>query len=134
MTEPTARPVFPVRPPAPGPAAVLDLPRLWTDVAAEMVARNMTHPDGTPELKQLADLTGLDRNTLGRIRKRGEAGGVTPGQRGGINVNAALTLISFVGHTLADYGMWVRPAAISAIIGDPADEPTPPHVDHLPEE
>lgn len=137
MTD-TAHP-YPVRDPAPGPAVVLDLPRLWVDVLAEMEWRGMT------TVKELADLTGLDRNTLGRIRKHASShycrhGGIverrdgqwrhvpdqnddtdTPcddpapnigqivvGQRGGVNVNAFLTLHTFVGRRVGTYGRVVR--------------------------
>jgi hypothetical protein len=85
----TTNPTYPVRPSAPGPCVILDLPRLWEAVLAEMDRRDLT------ELKQVSDLTGVDRNTLGRIRKRALAGEVVEGQRGGINVNAYLTLVSF---------------------------------------
>lgn len=86
---------YPVRDPAPGPCVILDLPRLWAAVEAEMVRRGMTRKNGTPELKQLAELTGLDRNTLGRTRARAQANEIVEGQRGGLNVNAYLTLVSF---------------------------------------
>lgn len=93
---------YPVRDPAPGPAVILDLVKLWTAVEAEMSDRGLT------ELKQLSDLTGIDRNTLGRIRRRAHAGEVITGQRGGINTNAVLTLVTFTGRQLADYGRWAR--------------------------
>lgn len=94
MTDQT-RPTFPVREPAPGPAVVLDLPRLWRAVEAEARRRSMVHASGAVELKQIADATGVDRSTLGRIRNRANAGEIVQGQRGGINANAVLTLVSF---------------------------------------
>lgn len=100
MTD-TAHP-YPVRDPAPGPAVVLDLPKLWAAVLAEMDRRGMT------TVKELSDLTGLDRNTLGRIRKNALAGQVVTGQRGGVNVNAMLTLHAFVGRRVGEYGRTVR--------------------------
>jgi hypothetical protein len=91
----STRPKFPVRDPAPGPAVILDLPRLWVQVEDEMLRRGMTRKNGDPELKQLADLTGLDRNTLGRTRAAARNNKIVEGQRGGLNVNAYLTLVSF---------------------------------------
>lgn len=93
---------YPVRDPASGPAVVLDLPKLWEAVLAEMDRRGMT------TVKELSDLTGLDRNTLGRIRKNALAGQIVTGQRGGINVNAMLTLHAFVGRRVGDFGRPVR--------------------------
>lgn len=95
---------YPVRDPAPGPAVILDLPKLWQDVTAEMDRRGMT------TVKQLSETTGLDRNTLGRTKARAEAGQVVRGQRGGLNVNAFLTLATFVHANLAEYGRWARSA------------------------
>lgn len=101
---------FPVRPPAPGPALVLDLTALWRDVEAAMEAAGMpTNPkDGRPQLKALCDATGLDRNTVGRIRRIADSGKHTQSQRGGVNVNAFLTLAAFAGGTrLATNGLLV---------------------------
>lgn len=90
MTDPVKP--FPVRDPAPGPVVILDLPALWAAVEREMTRRGMT------ELKALAELTGLDRNTVGRVRARAGRGEIVHGQRGGLNVNAYLTLASFVAN------------------------------------
>jgi len=92
---------FPTRPPAAGPAVVLDLPALWRDVEETMQAMDVPiNPrTGRPELKFLCDLTGLDRNTVGRIRRAADNGTHTQGQRGGINVNAYLTLAAFAAGT-----------------------------------
>jgi hypothetical protein len=92
MTNPTPR--FPVRPPAPGPAVVLDLPALWSAVEERMSREEIT------EIKQLSELTGIDRTSLGRIRRRAQAGDVHQGQRGGVNVNAYLTLAAFVAGSI----------------------------------
>lgn len=89
----TTTPRFPVRPPAPGPAVVLDLPALWQAVREAMEGYGMT------EIKQLSEITGVDRTSLGRIRRRAEAGDVHQGQRGGVNVNAYLTLAAFAAGT-----------------------------------
>jgi hypothetical protein len=92
---------FPTRPPAAGPAVVLDLPALWRDVEERMRAMGILENPrtGRPEIKALCDLTGLDRNTVGRIRKVADNNTHTQGQRGGINVNAYLTLLAFAGGT-----------------------------------
>lgn len=92
---------FPTRPPAAGPAVVLDLPALWRDVEETMRDMDMpTNPrTGRPEIKALCDLTGLDRNTVGRIRRVADNDSHTQGQRGGINVNAYLTLAAFAAGT-----------------------------------
>lgn len=89
----TTTPRFPVRPPAPGPAIVLDLPALWAAVREAMDTNGMT------EIKQLSERTGVDRTSLGRIRRRAEAGDIHQGQRGGISVNAYLTLAAFAAGT-----------------------------------
>jgi len=95
MTDSTRRP-FPVRDPAPGPAVILDLPRLWAAVEREARRRGMVHhTTGEVELKAIADATGIDRSTIGRIRTRAVRGEIPTGQRAGINVNAAWTLVSF---------------------------------------
>jgi hypothetical protein len=80
---------------------VLDLPALWRDVEETMQALGMptSARTGRPEIKALCDLTGLDRNTLGRIRKAADNNTHTQGQRGGINVNAYLTLAAFASGT-----------------------------------
>lgn len=92
---------FPTRPPALGPAVILDLPALWRDVEEAMRAMGMptNARTGRPEIKSLCDLTGLDRNTVGRIRKVADNNTHTQGQRGGINVNAYLTLAAFAAGT-----------------------------------
>ena len=96
-------PTYPTRDPAPGPCIVLDLPALWTAVEAEMQRRGMT------EVKQLSEITGIDRNTLGRARKRAHDGVITFGQRGGLNVNAFLTLAQFaINGYPVDYGRELR--------------------------
>lgn len=105
---------YPVRDPAPGPAVVLNLPKLWADVLAEMNRRGMT------TVKELSDLTGLDRNTLGRIRKNANAGQIVAGQRGGVNVNALLTLHAFVGRRVGTYGLTVRNVTALTTPGDNA--------------
>jgi hypothetical protein len=87
---------YPVREPAPGPCVVLDLPKLWQAVTDEMQRRGWT------ELKQVADATGVDRTTIGRIRRRAATGVITEGQRGGVNVNAYLTLAAFANGGVAD--------------------------------
>lgn len=92
-TTPTTTPRYPVRPAAPGPAIVLDLPKLWAAVRATMGDYGMT------EIKQLSERTGVDRTSLGRIRRRAEAGDIHQGQRGGISVNAYLTLAAFAAGT-----------------------------------
>lgn len=149
------RPRYPVRDPAPGPAVILDLPKLWAAVTAQMDVRGMT------TMKQLSEMTGLDRNTLGRTKARAEGrfcrhgaavvwgkahqeeenseaeptyrwehhvpgsdddrtpcddpdphvGQIVHGQRGGLNVNAFLTLVTFAHAHRADYGQWTRTAA-----------------------
>lgn len=109
-------PRYPVRAPAPGPIVVLDLVKLWAAVEAAMADRGMT------ELKQLSELVGVDRNTLGRIRKRAQAGEVVTSQRGGINTNAMLTLVTFAEAHLADYGQWAR-GPLTALTDPPAAEP-----------
>jgi hypothetical protein len=110
MTDDTTTTTYPVRDPAPGPAVILDLPRLWEAVENEARRRSMIHhTSGAVQLKQIADATGLDRTTLGRIRTAAEAGRVVTGQRGGINVNAALTLMSFARNGRnADFGRELR--------------------------
>lgn len=85
--------VFPIRPPAPGPAIVLNLPALWRAV------RDQMDHDGLTEIKQLSERTGVDRTSLGRIRRRAENGDVHQGQRGGVNVNAYLTLAAYAAGT-----------------------------------
>lgn len=108
-TNPTTTSPYPVRDPAPGPAVTLDLPRLWAAVEQEMLRRGMVNSKGTPELKQLADLVGLDRNTLGRVRQRAVNNEIVTGQRGGINVNAYLTLAAFAANGRnTPYGRDVR--------------------------
>lgn len=83
----------PSRPPAPGPAVILDLPVLWAAVEARMQSLNMT------QIKELCEATGLDRGTVGRIRNRAREGQIVRGQRGGISVNAYLTLSAFAAGT-----------------------------------
>jgi hypothetical protein len=117
---------YPVRDPAPGPCVILDLPRLWAAVEAEMLRRGMTRKNGTPELKQLADLVGLDRNTLGRVRAAARNNKIVEGQRGGLNVNAYLTLTSFVNNgRAAAYGRELRGGVPphTAALADPASDP-----------
>jgi hypothetical protein len=101
MTTDNTTPRFPVRPPAPGPAVVLDLPALWSAVEERMSREKIT------ELKQLSEHTGVDRTSLGRIRSRARAGDVHQGQRGGVNVNAYLTLVAFVAGSITQTGMTV---------------------------
>lgn len=94
---------YPVREPAPGPSIVLDLPRLWAAVEREMDRRGLT------EMKQLSELVGIDRNTLGRARRRARAGEIAAGQRGGLNVNAYLTLAAFANNGYrTEYGRELR--------------------------
>jgi hypothetical protein len=128
MTDDTA-PRYPVRPPAPGPAVVLDLVGLWEAVEEEMSARDMT------QLKELSDLTGIDRNTLGRVRARAQHGERLIGQRGGINTNAVLTLATFVGHRLANHSRWARGPQSALTDPPPGPAPTPEeaHTAHLSE-
>lgn len=103
MTD-TTHPKHPVREPAPGPAVILDMPALYAAVRAEMDARGYRHG------KQVCDDTGIDRNTIGRFFQRGAAGTLVEGQRGGLNVNAYLTLVTWLhdAGVIADYGRALR--------------------------
>lgn len=95
---------YPNREPAPGPAVVLDQPALYKAVRAHMDAEGFRHA------KEVSDATGIDRNTIGRFLARGRAGTIVTGQRGGLNVNAFLTLVAWVGDPArpASYGKTIR--------------------------
>ena len=105
----------PVRDPAPGPAVILSLPALWEAVTNRMNREGMVHQTtflrkkaGAPDLKALCDVTGLDRSSVSNLARKAAAGHTITSQRGGLSVNADLTLTTWAQGSVAAYGTVVR--------------------------